>query len=223
MLRPGAGAEFNVSAIHIDSPGIFPDDPMDHEAPGANPRVAELVYELLGELGEDRDRHGLLKTPERVARSLDFLTSGHRQNLDKLVNGAIFVEECNEMVAVKRIHFFSMCEHHMLPFFGVCSVAYVPDGRIIGLSKIPRIVDMYARRLQVQERLTNEIAQALDSALKPAGVAVVMEAYHLCMMMRGVEKQDSRTVTSAMHGVFKDDPKTRQEFLTLMGWAALGG
>lgn len=210
-----------MSAIHLDSPGIFPDEPSDSERRPANPQLAGLVYKMLGELGEDPDRQGLLKTPERVARSLDFLTSGHRQNLDQLVNGAIFEEECNEMVAVKRIHFFSMCEHHMLPFFGVCSVAYVPDGRIIGLSKIPRIVDMYSRRLQVQERLTNEIASALNEALSPAGVAVVMEAYHLCMMMRGVAKQDSRTVTSAMHGVFKDDPKTRQEFLTLMGWAAL--
>lgn len=212
-----------MSAIHLDSPGIFPDDPTDSERVPTNPELAALVYKMLGELGEDPERQGLLKTPERVARSLEFLTSGHRQDLDRLVNEAIFEEECNEMVAVKRIHFFSMCEHHMLPFFGVCSVAYVPDGRIIGLSKIPRIVDMYARRLQVQERLTNQIAQALNTALKPAGVAVVMEAYHLCMMMRGVEKQDSRTVTSAMHGVFKDDPKTRQEFLTLMGWAALGG
>lgn len=210
-----------MSAIHLDSPGIFPDDPLDSGTIPANPQLAGLVYKMLGELGEDPEREGLLKTPERVARSLDFLTSGHRQNLDRLVNGAIFEEDCNEMVAVKRIHFFSMCEHHMLPFFGVCSVAYVPDGRIIGLSKIPRIVDMYARRLQVQERLTNEIASALDEALSPAGVAVVMEAYHLCMMMRGVEKQDSRTVTSAMHGVFKEDPKTRQEFLTLMGWGAL--
>lgn len=212
-----------MTAVHIDSPGIFPEDPLENGTTPCNERLASLVQGMLVELGEDPERSGLLKTPERVSRSLDFLTSGHRTDLEKLVNGAIFAEECNEMVAVKRIHFFSLCEHHMLPFFGVCSVAYVPNGHIIGLSKIPRIVDMYARRLQVQERLTNEIALALDSVLNPAGVAVVMEAHHLCMMMRGVEKQDSRTVTSAMHGVFKDDPKTRQEFLTLMGWAAMGG
>jgi GTP cyclohydrolase IA len=158
-----------------------------------------------GGIGGGTGSPGLIKTPDRVARSLEFLTSGAREDLGRLVNGAIFAEECNEMVVVKHIHFFSLCEHHMLPFFGVCSVAYVPNGHIIGLSKIPRIVDMYARRLQVQERLTNEIAVALDSVLSPAGVGVVMEAYHLCMMMRGVQKQDSRTVTSAMHGVFKDD------------------
>lgn len=211
-----------MSAIHLDTPGNFPDHPIDPDEAPANPAIAALVHQLLGELGEDPERPGLLRTPERVSRSLEFLTSGHQQDLSRLVNGAIFAEECNEMVAVKRIHFFSLCEHHMLPFFGVCSVAYVPDGHIIGLSKIPRIVDMYSRRLQVQERLTNEIARALDTVLKPAGVAVVMEAYHLCMMMRGVQKQDSRTVTSAMHGVFKDDPKTRQEFLTLMGWSPMG-
>jgi GTP cyclohydrolase I len=200
----------------------MPEDPFEDGSDAANPRLSSLIHEVLGELGEDQDREGLIKTPERVSRSLEFLTSGHQMDLAKLVNGAIFKEQYNEMVAVKKIHFFSLCEHHMLPFFGVCSVAYVPDGQIIGLSKIPRIVDMYARRLQVQERLTNEIAAALDTVLSPAGVAVTMEAYHLCMMMRGVEKQDSRTVTSAMHGVFKDDPKTRQEFLTLMGWSAMG-
>ncbi len=211
-----------MSAIHLDSAQLLPDDLPEEGPEAGNPRLSSLIHEVLGELGEDPERQGLLKTPERVSRSLEFLTSGHQMDLAKLVNGAIFTEEYNEMVAVKKIHFFSLCEHHMLPFFGVCSVAYVPDGRIIGLSKIPRIVDMYARRLQVQERLTNEIATALDSVLKPAGVAVTMEAYHLCMMMRGVEKQDSRTVTSAMHGVFKDDPKTRQEFLTLMGWSSMG-
>jgi GTP cyclohydrolase IA len=210
-----------VSAIHANSPGMISDDGEDDRLP-ANPRLAELVHGLLAELGEDPERQGLIKTPDRVARSLEFLTSGANQDLGRLVNGAIFAEECNEMVVVKNIHFFSLCEHHMLPFFGVCSVAYIQNGHIIGLSKIPRIVDMYARRLQVQERLTNEIAVALDSALSPAGVGVVMEAYHLCMMMRGVQKQDSRTVTSAMHGVFKDDSKTRQEFLTLMGWSAMG-
>lgn len=212
-----------MSAIHLDSPGIFPDESPSETGDDTNPRLSDIVRDLLLELGEDPGRSGLLKTPDRVAKSLEFLTSGHHQDLRALVNGAIFAEECNEMVAVKRIHFFSLCEHHMLPFFGVCSVAYVPNGHIIGLSKIPRIVDMYARRLQVQERLTNEIASALDSVLNPAGVAVIMEAHHLCMMMRGVQKQDSRTVTSAMHGVFKDDPKTRQEFLTLMGWSPMGG
>lgn len=184
--------------------------------------LAGHIRSILQEIGEDPERQGLLRTPERVARSWQYLTAGYHQQLGEIVNGAIFDEDCSEIVAVKRIHFFSQCEHHLLPFFGVCSVAYVPDGRIIGLSKIPRIVDMFARRLQVQERLTKQIAYSLQEVLKPAGVAVTMEAYHLCMMMRGVEKQDSRTVTSEMLGVFKTNPQTRQEFLTLMGWSVMG-
>ena len=187
------------------------------EADATTARLAELTREMLVELGDDPERPGLKRTPERVAQSLQYLTSGNDQNLKSLVNGAIFQEDCSEIVAVKRIHFFSLCEHHLLPFFGVCSVAYVPNGKIIGLSKIPRIVDMYARRLQVQERLTQQIAESIEEVLEPAGVAVTMEAYHLCMMMRGVEKHDSRTVTSAMLGIFKDNPKTRQEYLMLMG------
>lgn len=201
--------------------------PYDQNARGeiiaSNPRLAELNREILLELGEDPERQGLVKTPQRVANSLQFLTAGYRQNLHQIVNEAIYEEDLDEIVAVKKIHFFSLCEHHMLPFFGVCSVAYVPNGKIIGLSKIPRIVDMFARRLQVQERLTRQVAEAIQQVLEPAGVAVTMEAYHLCMMMRGVQKQDSRTVTSEMLGVFKDNPKTRQEFLTLMGWSPLAG
>ena len=188
----------------------------------SNPRLAGLVSELLHEIGEDPDRPGLLDTPDRVGRSWEFLTSGYDTNLERLVNGAIYDADCSEIVAVKRIHFFSLCEHHLLPFFGVCCVAYVPDGKIIGLSKIPRIVDMFARRLQIQERLTVQVAKAIEEVLEPAGVAVTMEAYHLCMMMRGVEKQESRTVTSEMLGVFKTNPQTRQEFLTLMGWSVMG-
>lgn len=188
-----------------------------------NSNIAPLIHTLLSELGEDPKRQGLQRTPERVARAWEDLTSGYHMDVDEIVNDAIFEDDCGEIVAVKKIHFFSVCEHHLLPFFGVCSVAYVPDGRIIGLSKIPRIVDMFARRLQVQERLTSQIAQALQEVLKPAGVAVTMEAHHLCMMMRGVEKQDSRTVTSEMLGVFKTNPQTRQEFLTLMGWSPMAG
>ena len=201
----------------------------NHEGPeelsgdDANPRLTAIIRELLEEIGEEPARQGLLKTPERVARSWESLTSGYEVDLDELVNGAIFDEECNEIVAVKHIHFFSLCEHHLLPFFGVCSVAYVPNGKIIGLSKIPRIVDMFARRLQVQERLTKQIAESIERVLNPAGVAVTMEAHHLCMMMRGVGKQDCRTVTSEMLGVFKTNPQTRQEFLTLMGWSPMSG
>lgn len=190
-------------------------------ASSAESRLETVIHDLLEEIGEDPTRPGLLKTPERVARAWDYLTSGHGADLNELVNGAIFEEDCNEIVAVKKIHFFSLCEHHLLPFFGVCSVAYVPNGRIIGISKIPRIVDMFSRRLQVQERLTRQVAEALNEVLAPAGVAVIMEAYHLCTMMRGVQKQDSRTVTSEMVGVFKTNPQTRQEFLQLMGASAL--
>lgn len=185
------------------------------------PGVADITARLLELIGEDPARQGLEKTPERVARSWAYLTSGYRQSVEEIVNGAIFDEATTELIAVKKIHFYSLCEHHLLPFFGVCSVAYIPNGRIIGLSKIPRIVDMFSRRLQVQERLTRQIADTLNDALHPLGVAVTMEAHHLCSMMRGVEKQESRMVTSAMLGVFQSDPRTRQEFLTLMGWSPL--
>lgn len=177
--------------------------------------LAALVKQQLTHLGEDPSREGLVRTPERVAKSFEFLTSGYRTDVQSLINGAIFEEDCSEMVLVRDIEIYSLCEHHMLPFFGRAHVAYIPDGRIIGLSKIPRIVDAFARRLQVQERLTQQVAEALNDALEPRGVAVVIEARHLCMMMRGVEKQNSSATTSAMLGIFREDPKTRTEFLEL--------
>jgi len=176
----------------------------------------DLVRELLSRLGEDPSREGLLKTPERVAKSLEFLTNGYRADARTVINDALFDEDHHNMVIVKDIEMYSMCEHHMLPFFGKVHVAYIPNGKIVGLSKVPRVVDVFARRLQVQERLTTQIADALVSLLKPAGVGVVIEAEHLCMMMRGVEKQNSKTITSAMRGVFLDDLKTREEFLRLV-------
>ena len=176
---------------------------------------AALVKQQLHHLGEDPSREGLARTPERVARSFGFLTSGYRTDIQALINGAIFAEDCSEMVLIRDIEIYSLCEHHMLPFFGKAHVAYIPNGRIIGLSKVPRIVDAFARRLQVQERLTQQVAEALYDALDPRGVAVVIEARHLCMMMRGVEKQNSSATTSAMLGLFRDDPKTRMEFLDL--------
>jgi len=182
----------------------------------AQDALAALVHQQLELLGEDAERQGLEKTPSRVAKSLDFLTSGYRVDVDGLINGAIFEENVSEMVLVRDVELYSMCEHHMLPFFGKAHVAYIPDGRIIGLSKIPRIVDAFARRLQVQERLTQQVAEALNDHLKPKGVAVVIEARHLCMMMRGVEKQNSSATTSSMLGLFRSDPKTRSEFLDLL-------
>jgi GTP cyclohydrolase I len=167
-------------------------------------------------IGEDSARQGLLDTPKRVARSWEELTQGYGQNLEEIVNGAIFDEAANEVVLVKDIELYSLCEHHLLPFFGKCHVAYIPRGRVIGLSKIPRVVDMYARRLQVQERLTTQIADAVQSILDPFGVAVIIEAQHLCMMMRGVAKQNSVTKTSAMLGSFRSDPKTRAELIGIL-------
>lgn len=181
-----------------------------------NDVIEDLIRQLIMELGEDIARPGLKDTPGRVARAYGFLTQGYSQNLDEIVNGAIYEEKCDEMVLVKNIHFFSLCEHHILPFWGVCHAAYLPAGRVIGLSKIPRIVDMYARRLQLQERMTYQIAEAINDALKPKGVAVVTEAYHLCMMMRGVQKQESRTLASAMLGGFRTREQTRLEFLSLI-------
>jgi GTP cyclohydrolase I len=178
-------------------------------------KYEELVEAMLHEIGENPKREGLLKTPHRVAKAMEFLTSGYKKDIDTVLNGAIFNEKYNEMVIVKDIDFFSMCEHHMLPFFGKAHVAYIPNGKIVGLSKVPRIVDVFARRLQVQERLTRQIADTLYEYLHPEGVGVVIEARHMCMMMRGVEKQNSLATTSAMLGVFKDDEKTRQEFLEL--------
>jgi GTP cyclohydrolase IA len=177
--------------------------------------TSELVRELLVRLGEDPDREGLRRTPDRVADSLTWLTRGYRESVMDRIGDAIFNEDHHNMVVVKDIDMYSLCEHHMLPFFGKVHVAYIPDGRILGLSKLPRIVDVFARRLQVQERLTEQIAEAIQAALHPQGVGVVIEAYHLCMMMRGVEKQNSKTITSAMKGVFLSDLRTREEFLRL--------
>ena len=178
--------------------------------------MQETLRRLLVEVGEDPAREGLRDTPRRVEQSLKFLTSGYRQKLDEVINGALFSVEYSEMVIVRDIDFYSLCEHHLLPFFGRCHVAYLPNRKVIGLSKIPRIVEMFARRLQVQERLTSQIAEALRDTVAPLGVAVVMEANHLCMAMRGIEKQNSVTVTSAMLGVMRDDARTRHEFLELI-------
>ncbi len=176
----------------------------------------KLIVEQLRLIGEDPKREGLLKTPRRVARSFQFLTKGYSENVKTLLNGAIFKEEYNEMVIVKDIDYFSMCEHHLLPFYGKIHIAYIPNGKIVGLSKIPRLVDMFARRLQVQERMTKQIANTLYEVLNPIGVAVVCEGKHMCMMMRGVEKQHSLATTSAMLGEFQTNIKTRTEFLTLI-------
>jgi GTP cyclohydrolase I len=178
--------------------------------------IEKLIEQLLKELGEDAQREGLSRTPERVAKALRYLTSGYDQNVKDVLNDAMFVEDYDEMVIVKDIDCFSVCEHHLLPFIGKCHVAYMPKGKIIGLSKIPRLVEMYSRRLQVQERLTTQIANTLNEALQPRGVAVVVEAIHLCMLMRGVEKQNSKAVTSAMLGAFRDRPETRAEFMELI-------
>jgi GTP cyclohydrolase IA len=177
--------------------------------------LEDLVRELLLRLGEDPARQGLVRTPERVARSLAWLTRGASMSVADAVGDAVFDEDHHHMIIVKDIEMYSMCEHHMLPFFGKVHVAYIPNGRIVGLSKVPRIVEVFARRLQVQERLTTQIAEALTSVLAPQGVGVIIEAYHLCMMMRGVEKQNSKTITSAMEGVFLSDLRTREEFLRL--------
>ncbi len=179
-------------------------------------QIQSLIRDLLSFLGEDPHREGLLKTPERVERALRFLTQGYQEDLGQLFLKAQFSEAYDEMVLVKEIDFFSLCEHHLIPFFGKCHVAYIPDGKIVGLSKIPRLVDILARRLQVQERLTCQIAEALQEYLRPKGVGVVMEAQHLCTMMRGVQKQNTKMVTSSMLGTFRGDPKTRMEFLSLI-------
>jgi GTP cyclohydrolase IA len=187
-----------------------------------NGAIARLVEQLLKELGEDTYREGLERTPERVEKALRYLTSGYRRDVNEVLNDALFVEEYDEMVVVKDIDVFSLCEHHLLPFVGKCHVAYMPHKKIVGLSKIPRLVDVYARRLQVQERLTTQIANTLSEVLKPRGVAVVIEALHLCMVMRGVEKQNSKAVTSAMLGAFRERPETRAEFMELIKSSARG-
>ena len=196
------------------------EDPMavlnELEKEGESDPLEGAIHTLLREVGEDPQREGLIRTPGRVARSLRFLTSGYHQELDKIFNGALFPVAYDEMVIVKDIEIFSLCEHHLLPFFGKCHVAYIPNQKVIGLSKIPRVVDVFAKRLQIQERLTTQIAEALMERMKPQGVGVIIEAKHLCMIMRGVEKQNSVAVTSHMTGVFKDSELTRSEFLRLV-------
>src|SRR5213595_4255758 len=178
--------------------------------------MQDVIRRLLAEMGEDPTREGLLDTPKRVEKAYKFLTSGYDADIDQVLNNALFTVDYSEMVIVKDVDFYSLCEHHLLPFFGKCHVAYIPTTKVIGLSKIPRLVDVFSRRLQVQERLTNQIANTIRDAIQPMGVAVVMEATHLCMSMRGVEKQNSRAITSAMVGAFRDNARTRMEFLELL-------
>ena len=192
---------------------IYHADSIDNGAATADPKLEYIYTQMLESIGEDPTREGVLKTPQRAAKALQFLTQGYDQNVEDVVNDAIFHEEYDEMVIVKDIECYSLCEHHLLPFFGKCHVGYIPRKKIIGLSKIPRIVDMFARRLQVQERLTKQIAEALQEVLNPAGVAVVIEAQHLCMMVRGVQKQHSQTMTNVMLGEFRDKISTRTEFM----------
>ncbi|AKE62692.1 GTP cyclohydrolase I [Microcystis aeruginosa NIES-3806] len=194
----------------------FPEVITEPKSPVSEAEMMQAVRTLLLGLGEDPDREGLRDTPKRVVKALKFLTSGYQQSLDELLNGAVFHEEANEMVLIRDIDIFSSCEHHILPIIGRAHVAYIPNGKVIGLSKIARICEMYARRLQVQERLTAQIADALQGLLQPQGVAVVIEATHMCMVMRGVEKSGSWTSTSAVRGIFADSAKTRQEFMSLI-------
>ena len=179
-------------------------------------KIEEITKQLLEEIGENPNREGLIKTPLRVSKAWEFFSKGYKEDLDVIINDAIFEEDAKDMVIVRDIEFFSLCEHHLIPFFGKAHVGYIPDGKVIGLSKIPRIIDMYARRLQVQERLTSQTADAVNDVLKPKGVAVVLEGQHMCMQMRGVEKQNSYTSTSAMHGKFRTSAETRSEFLSII-------
>ena len=180
-------------------------------------KIANLTNKLLEEIGEDPKREGLIKTPLRVAKAWNFFSNGYKQNLDDIINNAIFDEDSKDMVVVRDVEFFSLCEHHLLPFFGKAHVAYIPDGKVIGLSKIPRIIDMFSRRLQVQERLTRQISETVKDVLEPVGVAVIMEGQHMCMQMRGVEKQSSLATTSSMLGKFRESDRTRAEFLSIIG------
>ncbi|MGI4826595.1 MAG: GTP cyclohydrolase I FolE [Janthinobacterium lividum] len=207
-----------VEAPSLEHPGVTA-AAQAHEAESLTLKQAslrEIYAEVLLRIGEDPARDGLVNTPKRVEKSLEYLTRGYQQTIEEVINGALFDVDYDEMVIVKDIEFYSQCEHHLLPFFGRAHIAYVPQGKVIGLSKIPRIVDMFARRLQVQERLTRQVAEAIEDAIQPQGVAVILEAQHLCMMMRGVEKQSSKTVTSAMLGAFKTQIQTRNEFLSLV-------
>lgn len=212
-MKPPSPAETASNTMHSKSAKSVVSMTAPSQARGP---IAESVERILKEIGEDPEREGLVNTPERWEKALKYLTSGYETNVDDLVNGAIFNEKCDEMVLVKDIEFFSLCEHHMLPFYGKAHVAYLPNNKILGLSKIPRIVDMFARRLQVQERLTQQVAQCIEDVLQPRGVGVVIEARHFCMMMRGVEKQHSGTVTSAMLGAMRERKETRDEFLALV-------
>jgi GTP cyclohydrolase I len=217
-LVPEDATDAPAKVIELSPPYVRRAKDFDDVSEVYSPRLEALVRAQLEEIGEDPDREGLLRTPLRVAKAMDYLTSGYTTSLEEVVNDAVFdAEGAEEMVLVRDVEFYSMCEHHMLPFFGKATVAYLPKGKIIGLSKIARIVDVYARRLQVQERLTNQVADALDATLDPHGVAVIMEGQHLCMMMRGVQKQESNTVTSSMRGTFRTDARTRAEFLELAG------
>ena len=182
-----------------------------------NDKINNLTKQLLEEIGEDPSREGLLKTPSRVSKAWSFFSGGYNQDLDKIINNAIFNEDATDMVVVRDVEFFSLCEHHLIPFFGRAHVAYLPNGKVIGLSKIPRIIDMFSRRLQVQERLTRQIAETVKEILDPIGVAVIMEGQHMCMQMRGVEKQNSLTTTSSMLGKFRESDRTRSEFLSIIG------
>ncbi len=184
--------------------------------PGQLGKLTKIYHDLLDAIGEDANRQGLVKTPSRAARAMEFITQGYRQSVEEIVNDAIFDSEASEIILVKDIELYSMCEHHLLPFIGKAHVAYIPNGKVIGLSKVARIVDVFARRLQIQEQLTTQIADAIMQALHPSGVAVVIEAKHLCMMMRGVEKQNSVMTTSCLLGSFKEDARTRTEFLSLL-------
>jgi GTP cyclohydrolase IA len=207
-------ASSRIPIAPLRAPSVAPLHDAD-DLTGSEGAYADLVRRQLALLGEDPEREGLVRTPERVAKAMDFLTGGYSMTLNDVVGHALFEEEHENMVMVRDIELYSLCEHHMLPFFGKAHIAYIPNGKIVGLSKLPRIVEMFARRLQVQERLTEQVAKAIEEVLAPRGVGVVIEAFHMCMMMRGVEKQNSRTITSALRGVFRDDGKTRDEFLRL--------